>query len=48
MNFVGVDWYPPCGDWRDGSDQTIAGYARADSDYLLNQLAGGEVTGISS
>ncbi|MEM7330323.1 MAG: glycoside hydrolase TIM-barrel-like domain-containing protein [Pseudomonadota bacterium] len=45
VDFVGVDWYPPMGDWRDGADHldVSAGYAGADApDYLQAQLAGGE------
>ncbi|MEL7109549.1 MAG: glycoside hydrolase/phage tail family protein [Pseudomonadota bacterium] len=45
VDFVGVDWYPPCGDWRDGDEHldALAGYSGADSEaYLLSQLAGGE------
>ncbi|MEL7057708.1 MAG: glycoside hydrolase/phage tail family protein [Pseudomonadota bacterium] len=45
VDFVGVDWYPPMGDWRDGTDHldALAGYSGADAaDYLLSQLAGGE------
>lgn len=45
IDFVGVDWYPPMGDWRDGREHldAQAGYASADAaDYLLSQLAGGE------
>ena len=45
VDFVGVDWYPPLGDWRDGSDHldALAGYAAADDPaYLASQIAGGE------
>jgi hypothetical protein len=45
IDFVGVDWYPPMGDWREGSDHldALAGFAAADDpDYLASQLAGGE------
>ncbi|MGB3626451.1 MAG: glycoside hydrolase/phage tail family protein [Henriciella sp.] len=45
VDFVGVDWYPPAGDWRDGADHldALAGYEGADDpDYLLSQMAGGE------
>ena len=45
VDFVGVDWYPPMGDWRDGTDHldALAGYSGADAaDYLLSQLAGEE------
>lgn len=45
VDFVGVDWYPPAGDWRNGADHldALAGFAGADdADYLLNQMAGGE------
>ncbi|RCL83950.1 glycoside hydrolase TIM-barrel-like domain-containing protein [Hyphomonas sp.] len=45
VDFVGVDWYPPLGDWRDGDDHldALAGYAAADDPaYLTSQIAGGE------
>jgi hypothetical protein len=45
VDFVGVDWYPPTGDWRDGDDHldAQAGYKGADDpDYLLDQMMGGE------
>lgn len=45
IDFVGVDWYPPAGDWRDGEDHldAMAGYAAADDPaYLASQMAGGE------
>tara|TARA_R110000751_G_scaffold10821_13_gene39209 strand:+ start:13835 stop:17461 length:3627 start_codon:yes stop_codon:yes gene_type:complete len=45
VDFVGVDWYPPMGDWRDGGDHldALAGYRAADDPaYLTMQLAGGE------
>ncbi|HBX93256.1 MAG TPA: hypothetical protein DEG79_10380, partial [Hyphomonas sp.] len=41
VDFVGVDWYPPLGDWRDGSDHldALAGYAAADDPaYLASQI----------
>ena len=45
IDFVGVDWYPPSGDWREGETHLdrIAGYLAADdSIYLASQMAGGE------
>ncbi|MEL6861515.1 MAG: glycoside hydrolase/phage tail family protein [Pseudomonadota bacterium] len=45
VDFVGVDWYPPASDWRDGDDH--ADYEAAlgnleNEDYLRSQLIGGE------
>ncbi len=45
IDFVGVDWYPPAGDWRDGAEHldALAGYQGADDPaYLESQMAGGE------
>ena len=45
VDFVGIDWSPPMGDWRDGEDHldALAGYAAADDPaYLAAQIAGGE------
>lgn len=45
VDYVGIDWYPPMGDWRDGADHldALAGYRSADDpDYLAAQIAGGE------
>ncbi|MFN7180868.1 glycoside hydrolase TIM-barrel-like domain-containing protein, partial [Hyphomonas sp.] len=45
VDFVGIDWYPPMGDWRDGAGHldALAGYRAADdADYLAAQLVGGE------
>ncbi len=45
VSFVGIDWYPPIGDWRDGSAHldALAGFKSADDrDYLESQIAGGE------
>ena len=45
IDFVGIDWYPPMGDWRNGSDHldALAGYAGPDDpDYLAYQISGGE------
>ncbi|MEZ5945919.1 MAG: glycoside hydrolase/phage tail family protein [Hyphomonas sp.] len=45
LDFVGIDWYPPMGDWRGGTDHldAEAGYAGPDDpDYLAFQIAGGE------
>ncbi len=45
VDFVGVDWYPPVGDWRDGNLHTdaVAGYSAPDDPaYLFANMAGGE------
>ena len=45
IDFVGLDWYPPLSDWRDGGDHLdiAAGYERIeDAAYLQQNLAGGE------
>ena len=45
IDFVGIDWYPPMGDWREGDDHldAIAGYTGPeDTAYLFAQLEGGE------
>jgi hypothetical protein len=45
IDFVGVDWYPPMGDWRDDDAHldALAGYEDPSSDsYLLSQITGGE------
>ena len=45
VDFIGIDWYPPTGDWRDGTDHLDAqeGFRGADDpDYLFSQMAGGE------
>lgn len=45
IDFVGIDWYPPMGDWRGGDEHldALAGYAGPDDpDYLAAQLEGGE------
>jgi len=45
VDFVGVDWYAPAGDWRHGDDHldALAGFEAADDPaYLLSQMAGGE------
>ncbi len=45
VDFVGVDWYPPAGDWRDGDLHldALAGFKAADeAAYLLANMAGGE------
>lgn len=45
VDFVGVDWYPPAGDWRQGDDHldALAGFSGADDPaYLLSQMTGGE------
>ena len=44
IDYVGVDWYPPLGDWRaEGGGLDAADYAGPDArDYLAAQVAGGE------
>jgi hypothetical protein len=45
IDFVGIDWYPPGADWRDGPDHldALAGHAGPhDPDYLRANVAGGE------
>ena len=45
IGFVGIDWYAPVTDWRDGTDHldAQAGYAGpADPAYLADRIAGGE------
>ncbi|MCF6329576.1 MAG: glycoside hydrolase TIM-barrel-like domain-containing protein, partial [Henriciella sp.] len=45
VDFVGVDWYPPIGDWRDGDAHldVLAGFQAADdATYLAANMAGGE------
>ncbi|MGR4865194.1 baseplate multidomain protein megatron [Caulobacter sp. LARHSG274] len=45
IDFVGIDFYPPMADWRDGEDHldAAAGFAGLhDLDYLRHGLAGGE------
>nr|WP_321490386.1 glycoside hydrolase/phage tail family protein [uncultured Hyphomonas sp.] len=45
VDFVGIDWYPPMGDWRSGTDHldALAGYAGPDDPaYLAHQISGGE------
>ncbi len=44
IDYVGIDWYPPLGDWRDGDGGVDAAtYAGpTDPDYLAAQVAGGD------
>lgn len=45
VDFVGIDWYPPMGDWRAGTEHldALAGYSAADdAAYLESQIEGGE------
>jgi hypothetical protein len=43
IDFVGVDYYPPMADWRDGEDHLDAGEGGPhDLDYLRANLTGGE------
>ena len=44
IDYVGVDWYPPLGDWRagDGGLDAAAFEGASDPAYLAAQVAGGE------
>ena len=45
IDFIGIDWYPPLGDWRAGDAHldALAGYGAADDpEYLASQIEGGE------
>lgn len=44
INYVGIDWYPPLGDWRaDGGGLDADAFATMhDPGYLSGQIAGGE------
>jgi hypothetical protein len=44
IDYVGIDWYPPLGDWREGDGGVDAAtwIGPDDADYLAAQVAGGE------
>lgn len=44
LDYVGIDWYPPLGDWRagDGGLDAESYEGPDDPDYLAMQMAGGE------
>ena len=44
IDYVGIDWYPPLGDWRagDGGRDADTWAGPSDADYLAAQVAGGE------
>jgi hypothetical protein len=44
IDAVGIDWYPPVSDWRDGADHADLAEARSiyDVEYLRRRLAAGE------
>ncbi|WP_374597618.1 glycoside hydrolase/phage tail family protein [Brevundimonas sp.] len=44
IDYVGIDWYPPLGDWRedDGGVDAATWGGPDDADYLAAQVAGGE------
>lgn len=45
IDFIGLDWYAPMGDWRDSADHldAMAGWtANDDPAYLQSQIEGGE------
>ncbi|QBX37364.1 hypothetical protein E4M02_01805 [Brevundimonas sp. S30B] len=45
IDYVGIDWYPPMGDWRAGEgglDAEAGAAGPADPAYLAGQVAGGE------
>jgi len=45
IDFIGIDWYPPSGDWRDSEEHldVQAGFeSPGQSDYILRNQTGGE------
>lgn len=45
IDYVGIDWYPPMGDWRDGEahlDALAGAMGPDDAAYLRSQMDGGE------
>ena len=44
IDCIGIDWYQPVSDWRDGPDHLDAGLARDDTDlaYLRTRIENGE------
>lgn len=44
IDFVGIDYYPPVADWRDGREHrdALAGYGGRDVAYFRERLAAGE------
>lgn len=44
IDYVGIDWYPPLGDWRagDGGVDAEASVGPDDPAYLASQIAGGD------
>ncbi|CAN5256837.1 glycoside hydrolase TIM-barrel-like domain-containing protein [soil metagenome] len=44
IDHVGIDWYPPLGDWRDGDGgiDAVTWPGPSDAAYLAAQVAGGE------
>ena len=44
VDFIGIDFYPPLSDWRDGANHLDAGIASSvyDIDYLRTRVASGE------
>ncbi|HEX5007861.1 MAG TPA: glycoside hydrolase/phage tail family protein, partial [Hyphomonadaceae bacterium] len=43
IDYVGLDWYPPMADWRDGGDHADAAFGDGRSRaYLAANIAGGE------
>ncbi len=44
IDFVGIDWYVPLSDWRDGGDHLDASVSQTGRDhaYLMSQVEGGE------
>lgn len=44
IDYVGIDWYPPLGDWRggDGGLDALTWAGADDPDYLAAQVAGGD------
>ncbi|MEL6691918.1 MAG: glycoside hydrolase/phage tail family protein [Pseudomonadota bacterium] len=45
IDFIGVDWYPPASDWREGDDHldAVAGFSSLeDAEYIEANMEGGE------
>src|SRR5690606_1168452 len=44
IDFIGIDWYAPLGDWRDGTEHADAALAQTSHDpaYLRGNVEGGE------
>ncbi len=44
IDFIGLDWYPPLSDWRDGGNHldALASHSAHDAAYLASNIEGGE------